>query len=92
MRIYYALLTVLAASGSGGVPVTQASPVAIETVTAGNQLAPGAAFFYVVRFQDGTLTGPWGFGSESGERAGTGGCTSTDPFAGSGRDPRREPG
>jgi hypothetical protein len=36
--------------------------------------ALGAAFFYLVRFQQGSLAGPWGFGSEGGERAGTGGC------------------
>ena len=36
--------------------------------------APGTAFFYVVRFQEGPVVGPWGFGSGGGERAGTGGC------------------
>jgi hypothetical protein len=36
--------------------------------------APGTAFFYLVRYQQGPLVGPWGFGSEGGEQAGTGGC------------------
>lgn len=36
--------------------------------------APNAAFFYLVRFQEGPVIGPWGFGSEGGERAGAGGC------------------
>jgi formylglycine-generating enzyme required for sulfatase activity len=37
--------------------------------------APGTAFFYLVRFQEGPWVGSWGFGSEGGERAGTDGCT-----------------
>jgi hypothetical protein len=37
--------------------------------------APGAAFFDLVRFQEGAVAGSWGFGGEGGERAGTGGCT-----------------
>ena len=36
--------------------------------------APNTAFFYVVRFQEGPMIGPWGFGSDGGERTGTGGC------------------
>ncbi len=35
--------------------------------------APGAAFFYLVRFQDATI-GPWGFGTRGRARSGTGGC------------------
>jgi hypothetical protein len=33
-----------------------------------------AAFFYLVRFQDGPVIGPWGFGSDDRERTGVGGC------------------
>jgi formylglycine-generating enzyme len=36
--------------------------------------APNTVLFYLVRFQQGPVIGPWGFGSEGGERAGTGGC------------------
>ena len=36
--------------------------------------APNAAFFYLVRFQDGLLVGAWGFGSAGGRRTGTSGC------------------
>ena len=36
--------------------------------------APNAAFFYLVRLQDGSLVGPWGSGSDGRRRAGTGGC------------------
>jgi len=36
--------------------------------------AAGTAFFYLVRSQQGPVIGPWGFGSDGGERAGTGGC------------------
>lgn len=31
-------------------------------------------FFYVIRFQEGTMVGPWGPGSEGQGRTGTGGC------------------
>jgi hypothetical protein len=40
----------------------------------GEAPAPGTAFFYLVRFQDGPVVGPWGTGSENQERAGAGGC------------------
>ena len=36
--------------------------------------APNTAFLYVVRFQEGSVLGPWGFGSGGGERTGAGGC------------------
>jgi formylglycine-generating enzyme required for sulfatase activity len=36
--------------------------------------APNTAFFYLVRFQQGLVIGPWGFGSEGQVRAGRGGC------------------
>ncbi len=36
--------------------------------------APGAGFFYLVRFEQGPVVGPWGFGSDERERTGTGGC------------------
>jgi len=49
-----------------------------DTSTAGHAdtavPAPGTAFFYLVRSQQGAAIGSWGFGSEGGERAGTGGC------------------
>jgi formylglycine-generating enzyme required for sulfatase activity len=34
--------------------------------------APGGVFIYVVRFQEGAVTGPWGFASGGKERAGAG--------------------
>jgi formylglycine-generating enzyme required for sulfatase activity len=37
-------------------------------------LAPNTGFFYLVRFQEGPVIGPWGFGSEGRGRAGAGGC------------------
>ena len=36
--------------------------------------SPGAAFFYVVRLQEGPVAGPWGSGSEGRPRHGGGGC------------------
>ena len=36
--------------------------------------AVGAGFFYLVRFEQGTVIGPWGFGSDGRERTGSGGC------------------
>jgi formylglycine-generating enzyme required for sulfatase activity len=36
--------------------------------------ASGSVFFYVVRFHNGAVIGPWGFGSAGQERTGTGGC------------------
>lgn len=36
--------------------------------------APDTAFFYLVRFQEGPVIGPWGFGSAGQGRTGTGGC------------------
>ncbi len=36
--------------------------------------APGAAFFYLVRFQQGATPGPWGFASDGRERVGSRGC------------------
>jgi hypothetical protein len=37
--------------------------------------APDTAFFYLVRFQKGSVIGPWGFGSAGQGRSGTGGCS-----------------
>jgi formylglycine-generating enzyme required for sulfatase activity len=45
-----------------------------QTVPDSEPPASGSAFFYVVRFQVGSVTGPWGFGSAGQARAGTGGC------------------
>jgi len=42
-------------------------------------LAPNTGFFYLVRFEEGSVIGPWGFGSEGEERAGTGGCPPWPP-------------
>jgi len=35
---------------------------------------PNTVFFYLVRFEEGPATGPWGFGSGGKGRAGAGGC------------------
>jgi hypothetical protein len=45
-----------------------------ETFPDGDIPAPDAAFFYLVRFEDDTVVGPWGFGSGDRERTGAGGC------------------
>jgi hypothetical protein len=42
-----------------------------DTATPG----PNTAFFYLVRFQVGPVTGPWGYGSAGQERSGPGGCS-----------------